>query len=336
MFAETYMNKFRTEVNPAPSSVRIGLSDRILTLGSCFSDAIGSQFLSHKIDSKVNPFGILYNPHSIHKVISYSIFNHPPDKNSFVQRDDVFLHYDFHSAYSSMSLGDLKQQLKSSIASAHSFLLKAKWLIITYGTAWVYEHTESTEVVANCHKMPANLFKKSLLTQKKILDSFETLYRDLKSFNPDIQVILTVSPVRHMKETLELNAVSKSVLRVACHTMTEQHEDVHYFPAYEILMDDLRDYRFYSSDMIHPSETAEAYIWQKFGEQYLDKNLLDFLAKWDEIKAALDHRPFQPTSAAHQRFIRETIKKLAELKNLVNVEEEMSFLNKQLLTVTEI
>jgi hypothetical protein len=225
----------------------------------------------------------------------------------------------------------LKDQLNNLIVTTQSAIQQTQWLFITYGTAWVYERNDTQEIVANCHKMPQSLFDKYLMTQKKVLDSFNTMYQDLKSLNPGVNIILTVSPVRHLKDTLELNSVSKAVLRVACHTLTQQYADVYYFPAYEILMDDLRDYRFYKPDMIHPSEAAEEYIWQKFIEQYFDADLKAFLIRWKEIRSALAHKPFHPASSAHQQFIKETIKKLEELKGLVNVDKEMAELKKQLL-----
>ena len=278
----------------------------------------------------VNPFGILYNPCSIHKALHYAIFNEPVPEDTFLQRNDVFLNYDFHSEHSSLNLNHLQDRLKSLIYQVHSFLRDARWLIITYGTAWVYERNDTVSVVANCHKMPQSMFTKSLLSQKKVLESFDATYRGLKSLNPLIKIIVTVSPVRHLKDTLELNSVSKSVLRMSCHTFTEQYKDVHYFPAYEIMMDDLRDYRFYKADMIHPTAVAEDYIWQKFGNHYFEENLKKFLVRWEEIRAALAHKPFHSASAAHQQFIRETLKKLEELKVVMNVDEEVETLRKQL------
>jgi hypothetical protein len=324
------MTKFRTEIALTPSGRRISLADRLLTIGSCFSDAIGAQLISNKIDACVNPFGTIYNPISIHKLIQYAVLNRQIPENSFLRRGDVFLHYDFHSTYSSLNSQELRKRLQSSIGEIHSYLRRAQWLIITYGTAWVYELKDTQEIVANCHKMPQAWFTRLLLTQKKVLDSFDTMYHDLKLFNPEIQIMLTVSPVRHIKETLELNSVSKSILRVACHTITEQHQDVHYFPAYEILLDDLRDYRFYKPDMIHPSDVAEEYIWQKLSEQYFEQGLKDFLFKWKNIKTALQHRPFHSDSVAHQQFIEATISDLEELKATVNVDEEIMMLKKQL------
>jgi hypothetical protein len=301
-----------------------------LTVGSCFSDAIGSQLVSNKINCKPNPFGTLYNPGSIHKAVEYAILNKPVHEDTFLKRNDIFFTYDFHSEFSSMNLKELQEQLKTTISETHSFLASAQWLIITYGTAWVYERNGTRSLVANCHKMPQKLFTKSLMTQKKLLDSFESMHSALKSFAPGIKVVLTVSPVRHIKDTLELNSVSKSVLRVACHTITEQYSDVFYFPAYEIMMDDLRDYRFYKADMLHPTEIAEEYIWQKFSEQYFDETLKTFLPKWKEIRSALAHKPFHQNSTAHQQFVRETLGKLAELKGVVNVDQEMEDLRKQL------
>jgi hypothetical protein len=324
------MQSFRTELVLPSSTTRISLSDSILTLGSCFSDAMGAQFFSNKIAVKINPFGTVYNPHSIHKVIQYAIANQPISENSFLKRGDIFLNYDFHSEFASPAFSDLKKDLERIISDTHHFLRKSDWLIITYGTAWIYELCETREVVANCHKMPQNLFAKSLMTQKKVLDSFEALYHLLKTFNSNIKIILTVSPVRHLKDTLELNSVSKSILRVACHTLKKQYPDVHYFPSYEIMMDDLRDYRFYKSDMIHPSEDAERYIWEKFTECFFDEKLKSFLKKWSEIKAALAHKPFHPESLAHQNFLQQTLKKLTELKALVNVDQEMATLEEQL------
>jgi hypothetical protein len=324
------METFRTPLALSGSADCISLSDRILTIGSCFSDAIGSQLTSNKFRASVNPFGIIYNPQSIHKIVRYIVKNEPIPENTFLQRDDLFLNYDFHSEYASGSLEELKNRLTSNIKSAHLFLREAQWLILTYGTSWIYERIDTHEVVANCHKMPQRIFTKSLMTQKRIVDSFQEMYSLLKSFNPSIKIILTVSPVRHLKETLELNSVSKAILRVTCHTLSEQHNDVHYFPSYEIMMDDLRDYRFYKPDMIHPSEVAEEYIWQKFAERYFDDPLKGFLIRWKEIRSALNHRPFQPESPAHQQFISNTLKKLEELKSIVNVDEEIQKVKKSL------
>jgi hypothetical protein len=323
------MNEFRTNVSGSSGNHFIGLKTSILTIGSCFADAIGSRLQVNKISTRPNPFGTIYNPHSIHKVLQYAIHNAAVPESTYVETTDVFLNYDFHSELYSTNKEELKAVLLRNISNTHQFLKSARCIIITYGTAWVYQRNDNGEIVANCHKVASHQFSKSLLTQRTVIKSFETFYTDLKNINPSIQVILTVSPVRHLKDTLELNSVSKSVLRLACHTLSSSFADVHYFPAYEIMLDDLRDYRFYKADMIHPSEVAEDYIWQKFIECYADENFKKFIQEWKQILAALSHRPFRHTGAAHQKFLKDTLEKLHAFKNLVDVDQEILMIKSQ-------
>lgn len=325
------MQTFRTEIKMTPSASRMGIKSRILTQGSCFADAIGHRLTGHKLAALVNPFGVIYNPESIHKALAYSIFNEPVPEHTYLHHHDVHLNYHFHSAFSALEKPELTASLMNTIGSTHYFLKDAEWLLITYGTAWVYQRKDTGEIVANCHKVPADRFSKSLMTVEQIMRSFKTFHGSLKQFNPNIRIILTVSPVRHLKDTLELNSVSKSVLRLACHAMAEQFDSVEYFPAFELMMDDLRDYRFYRSDMLHPTVEAEDYIWDKFIERYMDEKAMDLIKKWKVIVSALQHKPFHPASAQHQQFLKATLKKLEELKWLVNVEEEQSFIKKQIV-----
>lgn len=324
------MNHFRTVVSPGSSSAKMGLSDKILTIGSCFADVIGSRLHLNKLDVTANPFGVLYNPHSIFKAVRYAIFNESPAPHTFLQQQDVCLNYDFHSEVSSLEPRKLHVQLQEIIGASHYFLSQAQWLIITFGSAWTYERNDTGEIVANCHKMPVQLFSKSLLREPDVIASFDSMYADLLKINPQIRIILTVSPVRHIKETLELNSVSKSILRTACHTLTEKYSVVEYFPAYEIMMDDLRDYRFYKEDMIHPTEMAEDYIWQKFAARHFTPELDEFIQQWTKIRQALDHRPFHPASTSHQSFLKETLKKLEDLQRFINVDQEIATLKSQI------
>jgi hypothetical protein len=324
------MNHFRTVVSPGSSSHKMGISDRILTIGSCFADAIGTRLNSSRLKVLANPFGNLYNPQSIHKAIRYALYNELPPAHTFLERDGICFNYDFHSEVSSANQHSLAGKLKDITGTTHYHLAAAEWIIITYGTAWVYERKETGEVVANCHKIPSNHFTKSLLTQQEITDSFGKLYNELKQFNAKIKIIVTVSPVRHIKDTLELNSVSKAVLRTACHEATGLFPDVSYFPSYEIMLDDLRDYRFYKADMIHPSDVAEDYIWEKFGESYFAPGLKTFLAQWKEIQQAINHRPFHASSHAHQTFLKETLKRLESLKETINVEDEVALIKSQI------
>lgn len=326
------MNNFRTTVRVVPSQHPLHLKSKVFTIGSCFADAIGSRLTTYKFPSLINPFGVIYNPVSIHKSLGYAITSKQPNPETYLKNAEVFANYDFHSALSSLDQPSLEKEIDKTISSAHQFLQNADWLFITYGTAWVYERKETNEVVANCHKMPAESFNKRLLNTKQIISSFETLYNALKVFNPSIRIILTLSPVRHIKDTLELNSVSKSILRVACHYLSEMFSDVEYFPAYEMMMDDLRDYRFYKTDMLHPGEDAEDYIWENFVNSYFTPDVKNFVSEWKRILAALSHKPFHPTTAAHQHFLKQTLKKLEELKKITDTEKESAIIKSQIIS----
>ncbi len=322
---------FRTEINLESSSVKINLKDKIFTAGSCFSDAIGNQLQEAKFNTLVNPFGVSYNPHSIHKVLRYALHNQALVNHTYLKNQELQANYDFHSCFSTLKRSETEKAIKEVIGTSHYFLKDASWIFITYGTAWVYERNDTGEIVSNCHKMPSSGFTKSLLSQKKVLESFEEFYHELKAFNPPCKIILTVSPVRHIKDTLPLNSVSKSVLRLACQTISETYTDTFYFPSYEIMLDDLRDYRFYKSDMIHPSEGAEEYIWNKFSECYFDNSTKEFIKKWKPIYTALQHKAFHASTSAHQSFLNKTLAQLEGLSKVVNVDKEIASLKAQII-----
>lgn len=324
------MDSFRTVVRVTPAPLSIGLNDGVLTVGSCFADAIGNRLVKNKFRTLANPFGVIYNPLSIHKALNYATGSDSLNEHSYVQQGEVFLNYDFHSELSALRKNDLENRIRERLGTVRKMLKDTRWVLLTYGTAWVYRRKDTGEVVANCHKIPAEKFSKSLLTIEEIKTSFQTLIRGLLEANPDIRILLTVSPVRHIKDTLALNTVSKSILRIACHQLEEEHAAVEYFPAYEMMIDDLRDYRFYQPDMLHPTDQAEEYIWEKFSKRYFAEETQRFLARWNGILQNLSHKPFHPTTSDHQQFLRETKKKLEELKPLVNVDEEIASITKQL------
>jgi hypothetical protein len=317
------MSSFRTEFNTRLHKNSISHSHQILTLGSCFADSIGNRLTENKFQALVNPFGTTYNPFSIHKLIRMACYNQVPSPETYLDSEEVYSNYDFHSALSALSRKELEKNLKDVIGTVHHFLSQCHFLFITYGTSWVYKRKDNQEIVANCHKQPAVLFTKSLLTQSEIEASFNDMYADLKRINPAIQIILTLSPVRHLKDTIELNSVSKSVLRSACHSITENNDNIDYFPAFEIMMDDLRDYRFYASDMIHPSLEAEEYIWTKFSGSYFSTETRTLLKEWQTVKKMMDHRPFHPSSASHQKFLKDIRAKLEALQPKLDVSEEL-------------
>ncbi|MEQ8477747.1 GSCFA domain-containing protein [Fulvivirga sp.] len=322
---------FRTELHIEPSANKIGLHSPILTIGSCFSDNIASKLSDNKIEVLANPFGTVYNPISIFKLLGNACKKEHPKTSEVVENDGLFAHYDFHSSFSKLNEAELTTAINKAVDDTHEFLKKTDYLIITFGTAFVYELDSTAEVVANCHKVPAKNFTKKLLTQKQVLEAFEEVYQRLMDLKPDLKIIITVSPVRHIKDTLALNSVSKSTLRLTCHTLENQYDNVAYFPSYELLMDDLRDYRFYKSDMLHPSAEAQDYIWSKFAPTYFDDQTQSFIKEWVKIKAAIDHRPFNPASEKHQQFIKATIEKIELLPQEISFSEELETLRNQLL-----
>lgn len=322
---------FRTILKQKPHSWKISLSDSLLTIGSCFSDSIGRRFRENKFNALINPFGTAYNPFSIHTLLIRAIENETLPPHSFIQRNEVHANYLFHSQFNALSKKELESNLTLKLSEARQYLSTATFILITYGTSWVYRLKDSGEIVSNCHKMPANLFTKQLLTSQQITEDFERLLNTIRKVNADVRIILTVSPVRHVKNTLALNSVSKAVLRLACHELAQRFSNVDYFPAFEIMMDDLRDYRFYKDDLIHPTEFAENYIWQQFADCYFDKATQQFLTTWSEIQSALAHKPFHPTLKEHQAFLKTILKKIMELNGVVNVEKDVESLRSQIL-----
>ncbi len=323
--------KWNTDLILSPSTHPFGLSDSIFTIGSCFAETMGTRFTENKFKTLVNPFGTLYNPLSIHQQLKSTIDDMMPPNHGYLVNQDIHSHYQYHSGFSSLDKAGLEGKIKQSLQAANQFLKTSNYLIITYGSSFIYRRNETNEFVANCHKMPSSDFTKKLLTVEDINNSFSQIYCALTAFNPMLKIILTVSPVRHLKDTIELNSVSKSTLRLACHQLAEKFE-VDYFPAYEIMMDDLRDYRFYKTDRIHPTEEAEEYIWNKFAEKYFDQSTMDFLETWKEIKTALAHRPSYPTTNSHQAFLKSVLKKLEVLTNQIDVDKEVNQVRSQLIS----
>lgn len=324
------MPSFRTELTILPQTQKLSLQSKVLTAGSCFAEVMGNKLAHYKVNSLVNPFGTIFNPISLFKLLEASLQTEWEFTGPLVQRDGIWFAYDLHSSYSAVSEAELRNQIQTEIKHIADFLSQTDILILTFGTAVSYVHKESQYLVANCHKIPQKKFDKKLLTLSEITNAFQAVYQKLKTINPKFQIIVTVSPVRHLKETLELNSVSKSMLRVACHQLVSQFPDVTYFPAYEIMLDDLRDYRFYKPDMIHPSEVAENYIWEKFKETYFDAEFNNFTPEWDKITQALQHKPFQPESSAHKSFLRNILAKLEKLQQLINCAAEIERIKNQL------
>ncbi len=321
---------FRTELNIAPSSFKINYASKLLTIGSCFSQVIGERLFNNKFDVLVNPFGTIFNPVSISRLLQSSLTNNFSEINAPIESRDIWFNYHVHSDFYGRTKEELDSKLKENLKQVHEYLLQSDTLIITLGTAFVYRLKSNSEIVANCHKIPAVNFIKELLTVEEIVTSFSNLINQLKIQNLEFKIILTVSPVRHTKDTLSLNSVSKSILRVACHELNELFPEVYYFPSYEIMMDDLRDYRFYKEDMIHPTEVAEEYIWNKFSDVYFEQKTKEIIKEWSSLSKALQHKPFRKDSAEYRNFLMETLKRLELLKGTIDVNKEIEELKNKL------
>lgn len=316
----------RTEISPGKAPFTIDHNQTVVTIGSCFSDMIGERLQHYKFDILANPFGTTFNPISIFQLLTIAIekkFNPFP-----ASLGEVWYDHQFHSEISALSESELKQISNERIARTTKSLARASVLVVTLGTSWVYRHVESNAIVNNCHKQSGRYFKKELLSVKHILEDFEELYAKLKELNSSIKIVFTVSPVRHIKDTLQLNSVSKAILLSSVHYICEQHEDCHYFPAYEIQMDDLRDYRYYEDDLIHPNQQAEKYIWNKLTSWMFSPALTEAMAEWDQLNKMLHHKPFHPTSASHQQFLKQTIQRFEQFPYW-NVSAEIELLKAQ-------
>ena len=316
---------FRTELTVPESPKKIALQTNVLTLGSCFAEVIGTKLVDNKIPTLANPFGTLFNPLSITKLLHHALDETLPDELLYVEHQGVWFHYDFHSSLWGRTQDELRQRLFAILQEVKQWLQQTDVLIITLGTAFVYRHLSSGQLVANCHKTPNSAFQRELLRTEQIVEAFEGVLAQLPSF---LHVVFTVSPVRHTRDTLPLNAVSKSLLRVACHELSERGHA--YFPAYELLLDDLRDYRFYKSDLIHPNEQAEDYIFERFSNAYFTKELQKFIQEWQKIRQALGHRPLYPNTASHRQFLENLLQKLQKIASDVDVNPEIATVSEQL------
>ncbi|MEP2026415.1 MAG: GSCFA domain-containing protein [Reichenbachiella sp.] len=319
-------NNFRTEYHPKPSKYQIGFATKLLTIGSCFSENIGQKLQESKFSILANPLGTVYNPISIFKLLGQAKL----DQSKFVEVGSQFYHLDFHSQFTGRDQKTLETVLNLKCKELTNYLNETQIVFITLGSAFVYEWIESGEVVANCHKIPQKKFKKRLLSLEEMTTSFYELKAKLGQINPQIQYIFTVSPVRHIKDGIVENQLSKSLLRVLCYELAKENQ-VDYFPAYEMMMDDLRDYRFYKTDMIHPTEMAEDYIWDKFQHTYFSEQTRKVVKEWSKIQSSLSHRPFNPESDGHQKFLQNQFKKLDLFSEYFNVEGEKMIIQQQLI-----
>lgn len=320
------MFKLHFDIPPLPQ--RIDLHDEMLMLGSCFVDSIGNQLQAHKFNVSVNPIGTLFNPISIFDGFNIALGKRP--LRPLAKRNDMYFSWDTHSRWSGTNPEQVQTALSEQFKGIAKTAKNAKWIMVTLGTAYVYEHSTTGEVVANCHKFPQQDFNKRLLTTNEIIAAFEATYTHVQAVNPQIKWLFTVSPVRHIKDGLVENNQSKAALIQAVAALVQHNQNCHYFPAYEIMIDELRDYRFYKSDMIHPNEQAVNYIWEAFQKTCLNDHSANFCKDWNKLLTAVNHQPLHVESQEHQSFLKATKRKLKELENMVDITAELEIIDAQI------
>lgn len=289
-------------------------TERMLLLGSCFAENIGTRLAGNKFNVDINPFGTLYNPASIAAALRRLLHPERFTADDLLQHEGVYHSFSHHSRFSSTSETECLRNINDRLEASANGFRKTTYLVVTLGTAYVYRLKSSGEVVANCHKLPEKMFDRSMLTVGEIIAEWKELLLSLWKQNPDLKILFTVSPIRHWKDGAHGNQLSKATLLLAVDELQAAYpERIAYFPAYEIMMDELRDYRFYATDMLHPSELAIDYIWQRFTENFLSDETKGILKEWAEIQKAINHRPFQPESDAYKRFISQTLLKMERI-----------------------
>ena len=292
----------------------IDYNSKVILLGSCFSDNIGKKLRYHKFQSVLNPFGILFHPKAIESVIKNAI-----TKKEYSEEDVFFFNerwqsFTTHSKLSASSKEEALNQLNQASALINTALKSSTHIIITLGTSWVYRFLASGKIVANCHKVPQHKFKKELLPITEINKSLSSIISLVRKVNPNINFIFTISPVRHLRDGFIENQQSKSHLISALHQIIKNQKNIFYFPSYEIMMDELRDYRFYKEDMIHPNQIAINYIWEKFYENWLSDEAIDLKKQVIKIQRGLEHKPFNTDSNEYREFLSSLQKKIKALK----------------------
>ena len=308
--------KFRTQIPIQKSKTPIDYNSKVLSIGSCFAENMADKFDYFKFQNETNPFGIIFNPVSIEK-----LFNRISKQEWFEEKDVFFYNelwhsYEVHSDLSNSDRQELLETLNKAVAETYKQVKEATHIIITFGTSWIYRNLEKDQIVANCHKVPQKQFSKELLSAEVIQKSIQNTIESIQTLNPNINFIFTISPVRHIKDGFVENQLSKSHLFTALHSNLKSKINnlkLEYFPSYEIMMDELRDYRFYTEDMLHPNQIAVDYIWKLFSENNISEDSFPIMKEVDEIHKSLRHRSFNPESEQHQKFLAKLQQKIDAL-----------------------
>ncbi|MDP1725628.1 MAG: GSCFA domain-containing protein [Bacteroidota bacterium] len=319
---------FKLDFNFSRLQQEISISDSIFLMGSCFAENMYQKFELYKFDSICNPNGILFNPMSIANGLNSYLESTPDIDTLLFEHEGIWHSWWHHGSYIGSSREELKLKINEANKQAQIRLKNAQWLIITWGSAYVYELASNKLLVANCHKVPSGKFKKRLLSVAEITNVYSHLLEKLNRFNPGLKVMFSISPVRYTRDGLHENNLSKATLMLALQQLQNSNPKLEYFPAYEIVNDELRDYRFFEQDWVHPNKLAINYVWQRFTETCLTPETLNCLIAIEPIIQAKQHRPINEDSIAHKHFKSEFLKKTEALQKAypyINLQEEIAF-----------
>jgi hypothetical protein len=325
------------EIDIKKLSRPITYQDKILLTGSCFTEHIGNALETLKFSVLQNPNGILFDPASVCSSLVSYIHNRQYEEEDLFQLNDIWHSWQHHSRFSNIRAKEAIQNINTSQSNAHQFLKKANWIIITLGSSFSYElvvpganNAQQRQGVANCHRAPAQWFTKKLLSVSEIIAQWEDCYKQLMDFNPGLNFIFTISPVRHIRDGVVDNNRSKARLIEAVHYLADKYNNVNYFPAYELLIDILRDYRFYDIDLVHPNYMATEYVMEKFIGSCIHPDAIQLLEEIKKIVIAGKHKAFQPETKAHQQFLTthfEKVKALQERYPFLDLKKELDYFN---------
>ena len=320
----------QTKITVAAPDFLIDYNSRLMMLGSCFAENMGSKFSYYKFDVDVNPCGIIYNPLSVANVLRLIVEGKQFEKSDLRQVGGKWVSLYHHGAFSSTDPDECLRRINDRLAKATGELRTLDLLVITWGTAWVYRYTRENIVVSNCHKIPSQEFERSRLSVEDIVKEYLVLIGRLREINPGLRILFTVSPIRHWKDGAHGNQLSKATLLLAIDRLREELQHVYYFPAYEIVLDELRDYRFYADDMLHMSGFTVDYIWERFLYSFISPEVLGLMNQIGRVNKGVAHRPFDPQSEEYHRLVKKMLAEIAMISRsypMIDFSEEKRKLN---------
>ena len=320
----------QTKITVAAPDFLIDYNSSLMMLGSCFAENMGSKFSYYKFDVDVNPCGIIYNPLSVANVLRLIVEGKQFEKSDLRQVGGKWVSLYHHGAFSSTDPDECLRRINDRLTKATGELRTLDLLVITWGTAWVYRYTRENIVVSNCHKIPSQEFERSRLSVEDIVKEYLVLIGRLREINPGLRILFTVSPIRHWKDGAHGNQLSKATLLLAIDRLREELQHVYYFPAYEIVLDELRDYRFYADDMLHMSGFTVDYIWERFLYSFISPEVLGLMNQIGRVNKGVAHRPFDPQSEEYHRLVKKMLAEIAMISRsypMIDFSEEKRKLN---------